>query len=109
MQLQAGRVSKIDDQGRASTFLANLAVVSGIVRLSSSGYLVSQHPPEHGRAGDIVRIEADGTRTTIANGTIREPTSLARAADGTIYVTTFDPSLPLGRVDLVTGAVTPVR
>ena len=100
---------RIDGNGRASPFIADVPVVSGIVRLQASPYLYTQHPPAHGRAGDLVVLDADGTRTTIAHDAILEPTSLARADDGTIYVTAFDPSLPLGRVDPATGSITPIR
>jgi sugar lactone lactonase YvrE len=106
-QLEPGRVARVDRNGDASTFLANVAVVTSIVPAESGSYLFSQHPPMHGAPGDIVRVDSGGNRTAVATGKILEPTGLARADDGTVYVTSF--SVPLGRVDLATGTITPLR
>lgn len=106
-QLKAGTVFQVGATGQASAFVADVPVVSGIVRLPS-GYLFAQHPPEHGARGDLVRLAGDGTRTVLARSAIQEPSSLAAAADGTIYMTAFDPAVPLGRVDPATGEITPI-
>ena len=108
-QVQAGNVYRVDARGRVSVFLADVPVVSAVVRITPVGYLLSQHPPEHGGSGDILRLDADGRRMRLASAAIHEPTSLARGEDGTVYVTAFDPAVPLGRVDLTTGAITPIR
>lgn len=72
---------------------------SDALELPHGALLVAEAP------GDMILVEG-ASRRTLASG-LKAPTSIARAADGTIYVVEAGANR-LVRLDLTTGAVTPV-
>jgi sugar lactone lactonase YvrE len=96
----AGTVEVFDSvSGKRLSALHGFTGPSDTIELPGGALLVVEP------GGDVIRVDGEARRT-VAHG-LKAPTSVARAADGTIYVVEAG-ARRVSRLDLKTGAATPI-
>lgn len=105
----SAQVFKVNPGGHFELFAGSLTTILGLA-FDASGRLyvleTSDAPGEpHPGAGDIVRINADGSRQTIASG-LNLPTAMTLGPDGNLYVSNNGYGFPPGFGEIV--KVTPL-
>lgn len=90
-----GRVVRVGSGGTLATVLDGLALPAFLGVDRDGSLLVVDHTG-HQALGRILRLRADGSTEMLVDRTIRAPTSIAVAPDGTRYGTNFE---GVGRID----------
>ncbi|GAB4163382.1 MAG: hypothetical protein Tsb009_39950 [Planctomycetaceae bacterium] len=85
----AGKILRLDKQGKVTTIADKLAEPSGLILDQKDNLYVSLHANGEEQAGSVVRVSPDGKQQVIAKG-ITGPKGLAFDKQGRLYVALFD-------------------
>ena len=97
-----GRVVRVGDGGALTPVLDGLGLPV-VLSFSAAGDLYVADHVEHGEPGKIVRLRADGTKTTLSAGKIINLSGVAVSRGGVVYASSFLAPY-IGRLD-ATGRI----
>jgi DNA-binding beta-propeller fold protein YncE len=92
-----GRIVRVGDGGSLTPVLEGLGLPV-VVSVTAGGDMYVADHIEHGQPGAIVRLRADGTKTTLSSGKIVDLSGVAVGRGGVVYASTFFAPF-IGRLD----------